>query len=343
MKSLLRFRSFLFTACVCTLVSLPISAQNVAGSNGQNASTASQAATTAIPADGTTEYVLIPGPLRSFLRMSALSQKVSPEEVLPLLAHHVAVYGYEGSKTKAGKSTEYLTLLERYIQRGKEMEWLAGKQENVHIENCAASGPLLEIIWYRLRSACGPDTSLETNDAERAFITIDSGFPLVELEETLRGGKPFDYAYPSSRVPVLFSAKDWTSNGKDFLETLVKDPVLSRLYWAMSQMDADTRNELEKSPGIQKLIPLASTLEYYAPNVSIRGGKVLVPGGAAAESAWKTLVGVSPTSPAEFVTLLMSKDNGWLAAYFDSLGRVSQTQQAYFTDPARIGKFYQAM
>ena len=76
----------------------------------------------------------------------------------------MAVYGYEGSKTKAGKPTEYLTLLERYIQRGKDMQWLAGKQENVHIENCAAAGPLLEIIGYRLRTPCGPDTSLETND-----------------------------------------------------------------------------------------------------------------------------------------------------------------------------------
>ena len=165
----------------------------------------------------------------------------------------------------------------------------------------------------------------------------------MELEETLRGGKPFDYNYPSSRVPVLFTVKDWTGNGQDLLETLVKDPVLSRLYWALSQMDPGTRNELQKAPGIQRLIPLASTLEYYSSNVSIRAGKVQVPGGTASEAAWKSLVGVSPASPAEFVTELMAKDNGWLAAYFDALGRVNQTQQAYFGDPARIEKFYRAL
>ncbi len=347
MNSLLRFRGFLLTASVCAFIGLPANAQNLGSSSAQNTAIPSQASSPAASpkpeATEATDYILIPGPLRSFLRMAAISQKVAPEEVVPLLAHHIAVYGYEGSKTKAGKPTEYLTLLERYIQRGKDMQWLAGKQETVHIDNCAAAGPLLEIIGYRLRTPCGPDTSLETNDPERAFITIDSGFPLVELEETLRGGKPFDYNYPSSRVPVLFTVKDWTGNGQGLLETLVKDPVLSRLYWALSQMDPGTRNELKKAPGIQRLIPLASTLEYYSTNVSIRAGRVQVPGGTAAEAAWKSLVGVSPASPAEFVTELMAKDNGWLAAYFDALGRVNQTQQAYFGDPARIEKFYRAL
>ena len=47
---------------------------------------------------GSTEsaIVTIPGPLRSFLRMAGISQKVSPEEVIPLLARNVFVLGYEG-------------------------------------------------------------------------------------------------------------------------------------------------------------------------------------------------------------------------------------------------------
>ena len=39
-------------------------------------------------------YVSIPGPLRSFLRMAAISQKVLPEEVLPFMARNVVVEGY---------------------------------------------------------------------------------------------------------------------------------------------------------------------------------------------------------------------------------------------------------
>ena len=344
MKDLLRLGRFLLKVSLLASIGLSASAQKAAIPPASNASGISQIATTApTTTDGTTEYLSIPGPLRPFLRMSALSQEIAPEEVLPLLAHHIAVYGYDGPKVKIGQSTEYLTLLQRYIQRSKEMQFLAGKEETVHVADCASAGPLLEIIGYHLRTPCGPDTTVETNDPVRAFITIDSGFPLVDLEETLRGGKPFDYKYPSSRVPLLFTAKAWTGGSDDLLGAFAKDPALSRLYWAMSQIDTNTRNVLGKTPGVRKLIPLAPALEYYATNLTIRDGKVLVPGGAAAEASWKSLVGVSPASPSEFATELMTKDDGWLAAYFDALGRVNQTQQAYFGDPTRIDKFYRAL
>ena len=51
--------------------------------------------------------------------------------------------------------------------------------------------------------------TLETANPERAFLTIDSGFPLVELEEALQKGTPFSYSYPATRVPALFHESDW--------------------------------------------------------------------------------------------------------------------------------------
>src|SRR5581483_10463320 len=51
--------------------------------------------------------VIIPGPLRSFLRMAGISQKASSDEVLPLLGHNVSSQGFEVS----GRPTEYLILL----------------------------------------------------------------------------------------------------------------------------------------------------------------------------------------------------------------------------------------
>ena len=50
----------------------------------------------------TSDGVTIPGPLRPFLRMAAVSQKASSEEVLPLLARKVAMEGYG----TGGKPTE---------------------------------------------------------------------------------------------------------------------------------------------------------------------------------------------------------------------------------------------
>ena len=65
--------------------------------------------------------VTIPGPLRSFLRMAGVSQKASPEEVLPLLARNVYIQGYSG-----GQRTEFLTLLIRYVDQAKQLAALAG-------------------------------------------------------------------------------------------------------------------------------------------------------------------------------------------------------------------------
>ena len=49
------------------------------------------------PAPPPVETATIPGPLRSFLRMAGISQKVSPDDVLPLLARNVFMEGYRAA------------------------------------------------------------------------------------------------------------------------------------------------------------------------------------------------------------------------------------------------------
>jgi hypothetical protein len=284
------------------------------------------------------------------MRMAGISQKVSAAEVVPLLARNVFSQGYEGSPTK-GRPTEFLNLLIRYVQQARELAELAGAEQVIHVSNCSEARPLLRVIGYRVRQDCGKsNTSLVTSDPDRAFLTIDSGFPLPELEETLQGGKPFAYPFPSTRVTVLFTPSDWLkaspeegNDSQDLLDKLLHDPLLARLYWALSREDAETRATLRQSPGLSKLLPYASALDFYGSDLRIRSGHVMVPGGPGAESAWKDLVGASPESSGEFVLHLISKDRGWLAAYFDAISRVNQTRQAYFTEPHRLRHFYQAL
>src|SRR5579864_3378086 len=292
--------------------------------------------------------ITIPGPLRSFLRMAGISQKIGPDEVIPLLSRNVYTQGYEGSS----RQTEFLVLLTRYVAQARELAELAGTAGVIRVSNCEEAGPLLRILGYRTRPDCGhPGTSLLTADSERAFLAIDSGFPLPELEQTLQGGKPFAYPYSSSPVPVLFAESDWTKvspknlreNSRDLLDTILNDSGVARLYWALSRLDSETGKSLEQSIGLGKLLPYAAVLDFYGRGLCIREGRVNVPGGAGAEHAWKDLVGASPESPASFVPKLLAKDKGWLAAYFDVLSRVSGTQQAYFTNPHRLPLFYEAL
>jgi hypothetical protein len=292
---------------------------------------------------------MIPGPLRSFLRMAGISQKITTAEVLPLLSRNVFMQGYEGSS----RPTEFLILLRRYVAQARELSTLAaGSGMMIRVSNCDDARPLLRILGYRSRANCGEsDASLQTEDPARAFLAIDAGFPLPELEQALQGGKPFEYAFSSSAVPVLFAESDWTKasekyrkeNSKDLLDTILSDPAVARLYWAFSKLDPETSNSLQQSIGIAKLIPYGAVLDFYGRRLCITGGRVIVPGGVGAESAWKDLVGVSPASPAAFVVKLLAKDKGWLAAYFDVLSRVSPSQQAYFTEPHRLGLFYDGL
>jgi len=281
--------------------------------------------------------------------MAGISQKVSPDQVMPLLARNVYVQGYIGWKD-SGSPTEFLILLGRYVNQAKELAQLAGDSGVVRLSGCEQAGSLLKILGYRLRGQCGEkNATLVTDDAERAFLTVDSGFPLPTLEEALRRRESFSYPFPSSEVPLLFKEADWkaaikSSRRRNYegLEMFLYHPGAARLYWALSRLDPHTRAVLEQSVGLKRLLPLSADLDFYGSQIWVRNGQVEVPGGAKAVGDWKDLVGGDPNNPADFVTKLLSKDNGWLAAYYDSFARISHERQAWFADHDRMKTFYTA-
>ncbi|MBI3896487.1 MAG: hypothetical protein HY313_11215 [Acidobacteria bacterium] len=275
--------------------------------------------------------------------MAAISQKANPEEILPFLARNIVVEGYRYKGEKPDEPTEYLKILRAYLKQVRELQTLAGLEGVIQVRNCQEAQPLLATLGYRLREGCGQNTLLETADAARAFLAADANFPLVELEESLRDGKPFSLPFASTKVPVLFHPNDWAAKEKEIVDALMEDPGLSRLYWALSRMDSSTQSFLRQSLGIPRLLPFAAALDFYGGHLSVRSGRVMVPGGVAAESSWKNLVGASPSSPAEFVTRLLEKDAGWLMAYFDTLSRLPRSQQTYFTEPRRLERYYIAL
>lgn len=291
--------------------------------------------------------VTIAGPLRPFLRMAGISQKASPEEILPLLAKNVFSRGYTGQGLSP-RPTEFLILLERYLQQSRELEALADRYSVIRVASCEGSESLLQVLGYRLREGCTQNVILQVSDARRAFLTVDSGFPLTDLEVSLQSHKAFAYSYSASTLPVLFTENDWSGavpeakRSGGLVDELLREPALARLYWAMSRMDPKTRTLVFKSRGLARLVPLAPALDFYGSNICVESGRVVIPGGAPAEPVWKHLVGASPSDPVDFVNRILAKDNGWLVAYFDSLIR-TEHNSSYFTDPGRIERFYKAL
>ena len=292
-----------------------------------------------------TATVIIPGPLRSFLRMAGISQEVTPSEVLPMLARNVFLHGYDN-----GRQTEFLVLVDRYLQQARELRAISGNNNRLYIANCADAQELIQILGYRFEHGCGrKNATLITDDAERAFLTVDSGFPITELEASLERGEPFTYAFPATPIPLLFSQRDWMDlstwrlkPGDDLVDVLLHDQPIDRLYSAMSRIEPHTRLMLLHSPGLRRLLPVAEAFDFYGSQICIPNRAVIVPGGLPAEKGWTELVGARPASPGEFVLHLLSRDHGWMAAYFDALSRLGPEQQARLVQGARLKNLYES-
>src|SRR5713101_2683640 len=168
-----------------------------------------------------------------------------------------------------------------------------------------------------MRGGCGSEVVLETVNASRAFLTIDSGFPLAELEQALRTNRPFTLDYHPSRIPVLYSAEYWQSakdkTQGDFIDYFIADPSLCRLYLGLSKLDPETADALREGIAAQRLKIYAHVLDFFGGMFQIRGGKAIVPGGVRTEKVWAELTGVGSDKGTAFTEKLMAKDDGWLA------------------------------
>jgi hypothetical protein len=291
--------------------------------------------------------VSIPGPLSSFARMAALSPDLAPEELLPALARNVVTNGYQAiSANEALEPTEYLKLLLRYVAEARELEELAGKDHAIVVPACDSeqTANLLKILGYRMRGSCGTDVVLETVNATKAFITVDSGFPLAELERDLRANRRFELPYAPTTVPVLYSAAYWLSAlGKEngnFLDGFLSDPSLCRLYLGLSKLDRPTAEAMRQQASAARLKVYAHVLDFYGNMFEVRNGAAVVPG---SPQAWAELAGASPKNGGAFFEKILSTDDGWLASYFDALARIDGPTAAYLTEPARMKKFYWAL
>ena len=296
--------------------------------------------------------VQIPGLLEGFRRMAALSSDQRLDELMPALARNVMTSGYRtGRGAEALQQTEYLKLVLQYLSQARELREFAGPNESIDVPACESreTAQLLKILGFRLRNDCGPSAVLETVNPSRAFLSIDSAFPLADLEEAYRRERAFQLPYPSTTLPVIFGPEYWSAGAKkrdkavDFIDVFLGDPALARLYVAMSNLHEPTAILLREQVSIEQLKNLAHVLDFFGGMFEVENGRAMVPGGPEADKAWEDLIEVSPADPAAFFMKLLETDDGWVAAFFDSLWRVDEKALRYFTEPKRMRRFYLAV
>jgi hypothetical protein len=297
------------------------------------------------------EWVSVPGPLFSFRRMAALSSDQADDELFPALARNVVTNGYRATRgAETLEQTEYMKLLLQYLSQARELEQFAGADHVIDVPACESqeTAQLLKIVGFRLRNECGPEAVLETVNPSRAFLSIDSGFPLAEVEAAFRTGTAVRVPYQGTQLPILFGQEYWRQTFRkkgegDFLEQFLNDPAAARMYVAMTRLHPPTARLLRQEVPIERLKNYSNVLDFFGGMFEIRDGKAVVPGGARTEDVWEDLVGASTSKGAEFFQKMIEADDGWLASYYDSIARVDGPAFDYFTEPKRMKRFYQAV
>ena len=192
---------------------------------------------------------------------------------------------------------------------------------------------------------------LEPVNPTRAFLTVDSGFPLARLEQDLRTNRRFEYPFAPTTIPVLYGPNYWISSvstkagHSDFLDAFLSDPATCRLYLGLSKLDDGTAEALRRKMSYPELRAYAPVLDFFGSMFEVQNGVAFAPGGdnPAVAREWSNLANAHPSQGAVFYEKLVQADDGWLATYFDSLARLDGPSAKYLLQPERMKRFYGAL
>ena len=178
----------------------------------------------------------------------------------------------------------------------------------------------------------------------KADLTIDSGFPLFDLEEAREAA--FSYPYSASPVPAFGrerlgqAANKKNSGDKQLLDVLLDDPFLARLYWAFAHLDRKPDQPCSNS-WTREIVSAFCCVGFLWKSYQHSLSHVMVPGGAAAEQAWKDWSALAPN----LRRVCGSSDGerqGWMAAYFDALSPDQTEPAVIFHRQSSPKAFYDA-
>jgi Flp pilus assembly protein TadD len=210
---------------------------------------------------------------------------------------------------------------------------------------------VLDLLGWKLRRN-KQELTVESNEKDSqarkqdlsAALAIDQG----GMQSAFRAGKPFRIEIPWEWAPLAMdepllrqlAQSDKLAGGLP--EALVANVDLARFYTGMSNLDRETAAVLMSSFNVNVLATRLSTLfAFYSSSLAVAGGRVLAPGGPAADPVWAALAGVAPSDPVRFIRALFNGDDGRLLAFFNALSQIDAAHQRFFTlSPRRATSFY---
>ena len=136
-------------------------------------------------------------------------------------------------------------------------------------------------------------------------------------------------------IAVPLTADHWRDllaplgRGDLFAALIANRSVLLVCAGAMNT-DASVRSLLERDRGLLRFVAKSAPAAFWvaARSLKIEKERVVVPGGSAAEPIWEALAGEKVTRPAEFLRLLLTRDSGRLAWFYDAIAMMPADRRA---------------
>jgi hypothetical protein len=142
---------------------------------------------------------------------------------------------------------------------------------------------------------------------------------------------------PGETVPLPLDPSIWRESilrrdvpDSQLVVAILSDRQTSLLYHGLASLDDETLGWLGPERDL-----LASLLEHAGPfattarSLRVKGGRVLVPGGADAELLWERVVGAEPAKPAAFARRLFGAHEGRIAYLYDLIAHLDDARQRF--------------
>jgi hypothetical protein len=311
------------------------------------------------PSSERREFLIVPGGGDALAFVVRGKEKQSPDRFLAeycrTIAEHVLREGPADWKRTAASLDNYFRTLSELeplgTRKGDNLEIMLSMRDK---QAKKLTEKVLDILAIKLKSSHG-ETTVEQSSGESkakqheivAAMAVDE----IGIADALSKGNAFPLEIPFEKTPVYPSESMWRDAfySKDkfyggFVEAAVRYPKMAELYAALSILDRPTIELLTQAIPLNVMAEKHADLLFRTSSAfAVRNGRVVVPGGSAAEGVWTSAVGVSPRSPADFFRALVDKDNGRLLSFYAMISDLDPERARFFTlNSSRTSQFYKA-
>ncbi len=166
-----------------------------------------------------------------------------------------------------------------------------------------------------------------------------AGVDVAALAAEFNAGATVTLAMPTDEVPLPLDAAAWArlvpsgdAGSGSLFTALLGNRRASLLYYGLMSLDPETLAYVgaheELLDGLLER-DRPAILATLGRSIRVRGGRIDVPGGRAAVSAWEAIIQQHVTEPELFILDLLDRDRGRAALLYDAIDHLDSPRQAF--------------